>query len=269
MILPSSFPRLFAAVAVAALIAPASAKIQTQAIPYRDGDTALQGYLVYDDAVTGPRPGVLICHEWWGLTDYIRSRAQQIAQLGYVAFALDMYGHGKVTGHPDQAQTWSSDLYNRALVRSRAKLGLDVLANHPLVDRSRLAAMGYCMGGNVALELAYSGADLRGVAAFHSSLPPPSLEHTPPIKAKIFIGHGADDPLLLPERVSKFIEAMRNSGVDWQMISYGRAMHGFTNPAADQYGVHGVAYNADADRRSWQHLKLFLAEIFSEKTVGQ
>lgn len=120
------------------------------------------------------------------------------------------------------------------------------------------------MGGNVALELAYSGVDLRGVAAFHSSLPPPSLEHTPPIKAKILIGHGADDPLLLPERVSQFTEAMRNSDADWQMISYGRAMHSFTNPAADQYNVHGVAYNADADRRSWQHLKLFLAEVFGE-----
>ncbi|MBM4275502.1 MAG: dienelactone hydrolase family protein [Deltaproteobacteria bacterium] len=240
----------------------AQAKMVTQAVEYQQDGTVLEGHLAYDDAFKGKRPGVMVVHEFWGLNDYAKKRAEQVAALGYVAFACDLYGKGVVTKDPKEAAGHAAHLRGTPLLRQRARAGLDVLAKHKLVDPPHLAALGYCLGGTTVLELGYSGAGLKGVASFHGGLSVPKPEDKA-IKAKILVMHGADDPLIKSEEIAAFQEAMRKTGADWQMIYYGGAVHSFTNPDADKAGVKGVAYNAAADRRSWQHLKDFLKELFS------
>jgi dienelactone hydrolase len=246
------------------MVSTVQAKIVTQAVEYKQDGSILEGYLAYDDGVTGIRPGVMVVHEWWGLNDYVKKRAEQVAALGYVAFACDLYGKGVVTRDPKEAAAHAGHLRGTPLMRQRAKAGLEVLAKHKLADSQRLAAMGYCLGGTTVLELAYSGADLQGVASFHGGLSLPKPEDKN-IKAKILVLHGADDPMIKPEEIAAFQEAMRQAGTEWQMVLYGGAVHSFTNPDADKAGLKGAAYNAAADQRSWQQLKDFLAEIFSLK----
>jgi dienelactone hydrolase len=242
----------------------AHAAIQSEEVTYKDGETELRGYLAWDNAVSGKRPGVLVAHEWWGLNDYARKRAEMLAKLGYVAFALDMYGKDKVTEHGRQAEEWMKQISaNRDAFRRRAGAGLDVLRKNSRVDASRLAAVGYCFGGSAVMQLAYGGADLRGVASFHGPLPPASDEQARNIKARIFAAHGAADSFVAPERVQQFTAALEKAGVDWQLLTYGHARHAFTNPEAGKYGVENIQYNEQADQRSWAALTHFLGEIFA------
>ncbi len=255
---------ILGAMLMAALIATnAQAGLRTERVEYRHGATVLVGYLAYDDAVAGKRPGVLVVHEWWGLNDYAKRRAEELARLGYVAFALDMYGKGTVTTNPKEAgrlaEPFRSD---RQLMRARAAAGLEVLRNRPQTDPGRIAAIGYCFGGTTVLELARSGAALQGVASFHGGLATPNPADARNIKGKVLVLHGADDTFESPAEVAAFQEEMRRAGVDWQMNIYGGAVHSFTNPDAGRAGIKGVAYNEKADRRSWQALMDFFAEIF-------
>jgi dienelactone hydrolase len=243
----------------------AYSEIVTENVSYRHGEKPLQGFLAYDDSIEGKTPGVLIVHEWWGLNDYVRERAKGIAGLGYVAFALDMYGKDKVTQHPEQAKEWAEEVRSSMeLWRQRALAGLKVLQENPKVDTSRIAAIGYCFGGSTVQLLAYSGADLEGVVSFHGSLmpPPENMEKTAEAETKILILHGAADPMATQQDMMKYISGMESSGMDWQMVLFGGAKHSFTNPAADKAGMPAIAYDKDADQRSWEYMKIFFDELF-------
>jgi dienelactone hydrolase len=243
--------------------AAAQAAVQTKVIEYHHGDVVLEGYLAYDDAMPQKRPGVLVAHEWTGHNPYARQRAEQLARLGYVAFALDMYGKGVRAKNPTEAASMAAVYKNdRPLMRARARAGLDVLRQQPMVDPERLAAIGYCFGGTTVLELARSGADLVGAVSFHGDLATPHPEDARNIKGKVLALHGADDPFVKPEVVAAFEEEMRKGGVDWQLVAYGGAVHSFTNPGAGNDPSKGAAYNAKVDHRSWEAMKAFLAEVF-------
>jgi dienelactone hydrolase len=202
-------------------------------------------------------------HEWWGLNDYAKGRAEQLARLGYVAFALDMYGKGVSTADPKVAGELSGVFRkDRALGRARAEAGLAVLKRRPEVDPARIAAIGYCFGGMVVLEMARGGADLRGVVSFHGGLSTPNPADAKQIRGKVLVLHGADDPFESPAEIAAFQDEMRQARVDWQMNIYGGAVHAFTNPMAGSYGIKGVGYNAEADHRSWLAMRNFFDEIF-------
>ena len=239
------------------------AKVQSKVVPYTHGETSFEGFLAWDNSVKGKRPGVLVVHEWWGLNDYARSRAEQLAELGYMAFAVDMYGKGKVTTHPEQASEWAkltTSYVDKWL--GKAQAGLNVLMKESNVDPTRLAAIGYCFGGATVMQLVYGGAPVKGVVSFHGSLPLPNESQPLNTSAKILIAHGADDPFLQPDHIQQFQNALDTAGLDWQMIQYGGAQHSFTNPSANQYGVEGVQYHPQADQRSWRHMKQFFDELF-------
>ena len=254
-VIPAALLLLFAADARAAL--------KTQAVEYRHGATVLEGYLAYDDAVAGKRPGVIVVHEWMGLNPYARKRAEQLAGLGYVAFALDMYGKGvRAKDRTEAAALAGKYKGDRALMRARAAAGLDVLRKNPMTDPARVAAVGYCFGGTTVLELARSGAPVAGVASFHGGLDTPAPQDAAKIKGKVLVLHGADDPSVPPAQVAAFEDEMRKAGVDWQLVAYGGAVHGFSNPDGGNDNSKGYAYNEKADRRSWEAMKALFAEIF-------
>ncbi len=239
------------------------ARVLTKNISYQHDGVELEGYLAYDDSITGKVPAVLIVHEWWGLNDYARMRAEQLAAMGYVAFALDMYGKGKVTQHPKQAGEWMKEVNsNLDLWQQRALAGLQVLKNEPRTDTGRMAAIGYCFGGATVQQLAYSGAEVKGIVSFHGSLLPPATDQVKQVKAKLLICHGSADPFMKAEAVQNYIASMNASGLNWQMIMYGGAKHGFTNPNADKAGMAALKYSKSADERSWSHMKQFFDEIF-------
>ncbi len=241
---------------------PAQAEVQTKTITYQDGDVECHGYLAWDDDLEGKRPGVLVVHEWWGLNDYARERTEQLAELGYIAFAADIYGKGKTTTHPEDAGKMAGEV--RANVdqwRSRAQAALDVLKSQPDCDTSKLAAIGYCFGGATALQLAYSGADLDAVVTFHGALPTPTAEEAEDIQAELLINHGADDTFISEEAVSAFKNALDKAGVTYEYIAYPGAVHSFTVPGADSVGIPGIKYNKEADEKSWQAMQ----ELFKEK----
>jgi dienelactone hydrolase len=240
---------------------PAAAAVATEVVEYRHGDVVLEGYVAYDDAVSGKRPGVIVVHEWMGHNPYVRKRAEQLARLGYVAFAIDMYGKG-VRAKDDKEAAALAGKYkgDRQLMRARAGAGLDILRKHSRVDPGRLAAIGYCFGGTAALELARGGADLVAVVSFHGGLDTPTPGDAKNIKGRVLALHGGDDPFVPPKQVEAFQEEMRKGGVDWQFFTYGGAVHGFTNPEAGSDNSKGAAYNEKADRRSWDDMKYFLEE---------
>jgi dienelactone hydrolase len=246
------------AVLLAALVAPvvlsalpAGAEVRTKAIEYKDGGTVLTGLLAWDDAATGKRPGVLVVHEWWGLNDYAKGRAEQLAAEGYVAFALDMYGDGKVTDHPDQAGAWMKEITgNVETWTRRAQLGLDVLKSQDGVESGAVAAIGYCFGGSTVMQMAYAGADLKAVASFHGSLPLPP-ESVTSITPRVFVAHGRDDSFIPKESVLAFQDGLDRVKATWDMTIYSGARHAFTNPEADAYGIENIQYNERADRESW------------------
>ncbi|MBL8757301.1 MAG: dienelactone hydrolase family protein [Phycisphaerae bacterium] len=259
---------LLVATLVALLTAAARAEVKLVEVEYQipGSDQVFRGFKAYDDAAKDKRPGVLVCHEWWGCNQYASDRAKQLASEGYVAFALDMYGKGNVTTDPKQAGEWAGRLYSDPdALRVRAAAGLKVLANDALVDPARLAAIGYCMGGTVALELARTGADLKAVVCFHTStITAKAPDDNARIKAKVLICHGADDTFVKPGEIDTFHEQMRAAKVDYQFIAYAGAVHSFTSPSADKAGIPGVRYQAAADRRSWAHMRMWFREAFAD-----
>ncbi len=254
--------KLFMAVCMLTSVSIAEGAIVKKPIEYKHESTTLEGFLCYDDALTGKRPGVLIVHEWWGCNDYAKSRAEQLAKLGYVAFALDMYGKGVTTTKPQEAGKLAGEA--KKVLRPRAKAGLDILLAQPNVDKDNVCAIGYCFGGTTVLELAYSGAPLAGVVSFHGNLTMPSAEDAGRIKAKILVCHGAADTFQPEKEVAEWRDAMHKTKADWQMIYYANAVHAFTNPNADKVGIPGVAYDKNADSRSWRHMQDFFNEVFGE-----
>jgi dienelactone hydrolase len=248
---------------VALLGTPAQAKVVGKKVAYEDAGVQLEGYLAYDDAVSGKRPGVLVVDEAWGLTEYSRRRADQLAALGYVAFAEDMYGKGKVAKHPEEGVEWAKQVQSNIRAwQQRALAGLEALKKEPRTDPGRIAAIGYCFGGSTVQQLAYSGADIRGVVSFHGSLLLPPAEQGSKVKAKILICHGAADPFAKPGSVEEYMAAMDKAGLDWQLIVYGGAKHSFTNPNADNAGMAALGYSKSADQRSWADMQVFFKEIF-------
>ena len=244
----------------------AQARLVTKTVEYRQGETVLEGYLAYDDAVKEKRPGVLVIHEWKGLGLYEKARADQLAALGYVAFAADIYGKGVRPATPELASAEAAKYRgtDRSLMRARAAAGLEKLASFKEVDPDRLAAIGYCFGGTAALELARSGANLKGAVSFHGSLDTPIPADAMKIRGKVLVLHGADDPHVPPAQVADFQHEMRMAKVDWQMIYYGGAVHSFSNINSGNDPTKGAAYNEKADRRSWEAMKQFFVEIFAK-----
>jgi dienelactone hydrolase len=256
-----TFAAVLAIAFVIAGVSPARAEMKTEVVEYRHGDVVLEGYLAYDDLIRGKRPGVLVAHEWNGHNLYVRKRAERLARLGYVAFALDMYGKGVRAKDAKEAAALAG-IYkgDRTLMRARAAAGLDVLRSRPETDPTRLTAIGYCFGGTTVLELARSGADLVSVVSFHGGLDTPNPGDARNIKGKVLALHGGDDPFVPVNQVEAFQEEMRKGGVDWQFVSYGGAVHGFTNPESGSDNSKGVAYNERADLRSWKAMKTLFAE---------
>lgn len=243
------------------LTLPAEAAMQTKVIEYKEGKTVLEGYAAWDDAQKGLRPGVLVFHEWWGHGPNVRRRAEMLAKQGYVAFAVDMYGKGIVAkDHETAGKLAGVQFKDRALMRARAQAGLAEIKKLPGVDPARIAAIGYCFGGTSVLELARMGADVRGVASFHGRLESPTPATQKP-KAKILVLQGGDDQGTLGD-VPAFLKEMHDSGADWEMDQYGGAVHSFTIAEAGDDPKKGMAYNAQADTRSWRRLLEFLEEIF-------
>jgi len=240
------------------------AEIVEQPVDYKHDGVALRGYLYYDDELSAVRPGVMVVHEWWGNNDYARSRARQLCELGYVAFAADMYGTDLTTDEPDQAKAWATPFYqNPRLFRSRAQAGLDVLAAHPLVRDRPLAAIGYCFGGTTVMQLAASNPDrLVGVVSFHGS-PMPLFEDDPaPTKPAVLICNGADDPFFTRDQLTAVVDQFKARQADVMLIDYEGAQHSFTNPAADNR-IEGAVYHEPADVESWQDMQDFFELIFT------
>ncbi len=256
--------RLLALAMAAMLLAgTARAEIIARDFAYRHGDVELEGYIAYDDSAKERRPGVLVVHEWMGLGENAKKRARMLAEEGYVAFAVDMYGKGVRAKDTKEAGALAGKYKgDRDLMRARIRAGLDELLKRDDVDPARVAAIGYCFGGTTVLELARSGAPIAGVVSFHGGLDAPKPAAKGDMKAKVLVLHGADDPFVKPEEVAGFEKEMRDSGADWQMTSYGGAVHSFTNPDAGNDNSRGAAYNETADRRSWRAMKDFLAELF-------
>jgi len=251
---------LFLILVAGALSAPA--KIVTQTVAYQQGGVTLEGYLAYDDARAGKQPGVLVVHQWMGLTDYEQNRAVMLAQLGYVAFCADIYGKGvrpqSIKDAGTEATKYKTD---RALLRQRVQAGLEQLKGNPRVDSARVAAIGYCFGGTAVIELARSGAALNGVVSFHGGLDSPTPADGKNIQCKVLACHGGDDPFVPAKDLAAFEDEMRAANVDWRLIKYGGAVHSFTQPDVGE-AIPGAKYNARADRRSWEDMKAFFAEIF-------
>lgn len=244
----------------------AYAEIKTEEVEYTAGDTQLKGYLAWDDSSTEKRPGVLVVHEWWGHNDYARKRARMLAELGYVAFALDMYGEGKNTQHPKQAQAFMSVVTeNMPLAEQRFKAAEKILANHPLYKAEKMAAIGYCFGGAMVLHMARQGSPLAGVASFHGNLGTQLSPQPDTIKSKVLVLHGANDQFVTKAQIDSFKKEMQTAQVDFEFVSYPNAQHSFTNPQADQFGKEfniPLAYHPEADRKSWLKMQQFLTSVF-------
>src|SRR5438034_573179 len=210
------------------------AAVKTETVTYKVGAKNYKGFLAFDDAIKTKRPGILVVHEFWGLNDYAKKRAEQLAGLGYVAFAADMYGDGKTTEHPKEAGAMAGMVrVNQKEWLARANAGLQILRDHPLVESKKLAAIGYCFGGSTALTLANSGSDIKAAVSFHGALPIPSEDDVKGIKAKILICHGAADSFIKEETIVKMRGVYDKGGVDYQMIYFGGAVHSFTVPGAE------------------------------------
>ena len=235
-------------------------------VSYNAGGAQLTGYMAHDASLEGKRPGVLVVHEWWGHNDYARKRADMLAELGFVAFAVDMYGDGKLATHPDDAGKFMNEvMQNLDAGTARFKAAMEQLKANPHVDPDKIAAIGYCFGGSVVLSMANAGLDLDAVAAFHSSVQVPIAPEAGKVKAKILVCNGADDPFIQPETVTAFKATMDNAGADYKYVAYEGATHSFTNPEATDKGKEfklPLAYNEAADKASWDELQTMLASAF-------
>ena len=244
------------------------AEIVTKDVDYKSGDTKLKGYIAYDNAKEGKRPGVIVVHEWWGLNDYSRSRAKQLAELGYVGLAIDMYGDGKMAEHPDNAAKFMNEaLSNMETFQKRFEAGVELLKSQPQTDPEHIAAIGYCFGGKTVLEMARAGEDLDAVVSFHGILATENPAKKETVKAKILAFNGGDDPFVPQEQIDGFKKEMQESGVDYTFVVYPGVKHSFTNPGATEVGKKydlPLVYDEEADKASWVQTQKFLKEVFSE-----
>jgi dienelactone hydrolase len=244
------------------------ARIEGKTVEYGAQGLTMKGYLAYDATMQGKRPGVLVVHEWWGLNDYARMRARMLAELGYTALAVDMYGDGRQAMHPDDAGKFSSEVMkNFDAGKARFLAAMDFLKQQSTVDPGRIAAIGYCFGGGVVLNMARQGVDLKGVASFHGSLTAVKPAQPGGIKAKVLVLNGADDKFITAQQIDSFKQEMTAAGADYRFISYPGAVHSFTSREADELGKKfnmPIAYNADADQKSWDELETFLSAIFKQ-----
>jgi dienelactone hydrolase len=253
--------------AVAALPGGAAAALKTQEIDYQAGDTPLQGYVAFDDAAKGKRPGVLVVHEWWGHNEHARKQAERLAKAGYVALAVDMYGKGKLAKHPDDAKAFMTEATkDPETVRARFDAALKLLKEQPQVDPGKIAAFGYCMGGTMALAMAKSGhPDLDAVAAFHAGPPPGPPPEKGTVMARMLVLAGGADPFIPKEKLAAFEKDMKAAGAKLKVVTYPQVKHSFTNPAADSAGMEALAYDAKTDRKSWDEAMKLLKATFAKK----
>jgi dienelactone hydrolase len=254
---------------VAAMLAPVHASLVTKTISYRQGDTELRGYLAYDDSVTSDKkaPGVLVFPEWWGVSDFVKGRAEALAKLGYVAFAADMYGDGVSTTDHNKAKELATAVAGKPIMGERVQAAYDQLTKTGLVDDSKVAAIGFCFGGACSQLLAYSGAPLKGMVSFHGALIPASADAAKKNQAKFLILQGALDPLVPEAARMAFLKSMDEGKFDYQFVSYSGAVHAFMNPGADKAradGLDGVGYNPEAAARAWEQMQIFFKEIFEQ-----
>lgn len=252
------------------LVSPvAQAAVHGKEVAYKANGTTLKGYIAYDDAFKGKRPAVLVVHEWWGHNEYARKRARMLAKLGYTALAVDMYGDGKQAHHPDEAGKFATEVSkNMPMAKARFEAGMNLLRKEKTVDAMQMAAIGYCFGGGVVLNMARQGEDLKGVVSFHGSLGTDSPAQPGKIKARIVSFSGEADPMIGADSVAAFKKEMDNAGANYRVVTYPGAQHAFTNPAADKLGKKfklPLAYNAEADKDSWQQATVFLREVFAGK----
>jgi len=258
--------RLWLGVLLLVLAGAADADVVAKKITYNVDGKELDGYLAYDDSIKGRRPGVLVVHEWWGLNDYARRRARMLAKLGYTAFAVDMYGEGRVATHPEDAKKFAGEVMaNMPMAKQRFEAALDLLRKEPTVDASHIAAIGYCFGGGVVLAMARSGLALDGVASFHGMLATDHPAGPGQIRAAVLVMTGADDPFVPHDQVEQFRKEMVAARADYKVIVYPGAKHSFTNPGADEYGRTfklPLAYNKAADEDSWKEMQAFFDRIF-------
>jgi dienelactone hydrolase len=254
----------FAALAACTLATPAAAEVKTKEVEYKQGDTVLQGFIAWDDAAKGKRPGVLVIHEWWGHNEHARNQARRLAKAGYVGLAVDMYGKGKVAIHPDGAMAFMKEATKDAQVlAARFDAGLALLEGLPQVDSAKIGVVGYCFGGGVALNMARAGRDLAAVATFHAGLTPSGAPaEKGKVKARILVQTGGADPMIPAEAVKAFEEEMKAAGASARVITYPGVKHSFTNPDAAKAGMEALAYDADTDRKSWEEATTFFKETF-------
>lgn len=245
---------------------PAVAEVQSKAVVYEHDGDELTGYLFWDDVQSGPRPGVVVIHEWWGLNDYAKLRARMLAESGYAAFAADMYGTGKVTDDPEQAKAWMQEVTADVEGwQARAELGLEQLKASGLVDPEKLAAVGYCFGGGTVLQMAYGGTAAKGVVSFHGALPAAPDAAKGKIGAQILAFHGYADPFVAKEVAADFQEKLQQSGASWEFVTYGGDVrHSFTNPDAGARGMEALKYDARADAESWARMQSFFKTLFGD-----
>ena len=245
-----------------AALSSGRAAVVFQKVEYKQADTTCEGLLVYDDMFQGKRSGVLIAHQWKGLTDYEKMRGEMLAMRGHVVLCADVYGKGVRADNPKDAGALAGKYKSdRPLLRARINAALDFLRKQERVNPAQIAAIGYCFGGTTVLELARSGADIKGVVSFHGGLNTPTPDDAKKIKGKVLVCHGADDPFVPADEVTAFQKEMRDAKVDWQFVAYGNAVHSFTDAGAGNDNSKGAAYNKDADVRSWREMKMFLDEV--------
>jgi dienelactone hydrolase len=261
---------LMLAAAIALSAGPAAAAIKEVPVTYKDGATTLKGFVVYDDAVKGRRPGVIVVHEWWGITPHVHGEAKRLAEQGYTAFIADMYGDGKTADNPtDAGKLYASVMQNAPVMQSRFNAAMAALAKQPTVDRTRIAAIGFCFGGGVVLNMARAGADLKGVVAFHPSLAANVPAASPgKVKGRMLVLIGADDPFVKPEEIGAFKQEMERAKVDYRYVDYPGAVHAFTNPDATEAGKKWklpLKYDAKADKASKAEADKFLAAVLAKK----
>ncbi|NIP38555.1 MAG: dienelactone hydrolase family protein [Candidatus Dadabacteria bacterium] len=261
--------RLILFLAVSLLfVSNAFAEVKTQELTYKADDTALKGFLAYDDSIKEKRPGVIVVHEWWGHNEYARTRAKMLAELGYVALAVDMYGDGKTADHPDDAKKFMNEaLANGELFKKKFEAGLALLNSQPQTDPEKTAAIGYCFGGATVLAMARAGVDLDGVVSFHGILATETPAQKGAVKAKVLAFHGADDPFVPKEQADAFRKEMNNAEVDYTFVVFPGIQHSFTNPGATEVGKKfelPLVYDKEADESSWKQTQEFLEKIFSK-----
>ena len=243
----------------------ARAEVKTERVEYTHNGTKFIGLIARDTAATGPRPGVLVFHEWWGLDDFAKQKAEQLAQLGYVAFAADVYGAGKVVDHPKDSAAMSGAVRkNEKEWRGRALAAMDVLKKTDGVDANNIAAIGYCFGGSTALQLALSGAELKAVSTFHAGLPKVTVGDAKAIKCQVLVSNGADDSFIPAPVIGQFKDALTKAGTAFEFDNYPGAVHSFAVPKATERHLDGMAYNENADTKSWAKTKELFARVFAK-----